>query len=627
MASKYDGLARIIMQNIGGKENVEALTHCVTRLRFKLKDESKANTEVLKETDGIVTVIQSGGQYMIVIGNHVPDVFEAVIKRGHLENIVKDGSVGTEHKEKQKPLDAFIGIVTNVFTPVLGVLCACGIIKGLLALFVAAGLLTNTSATYNFLYALSDSLFFYFPIILGYTSAKRFGISELEGLIIGAAMVYPSLLAGSTLDLSTIFGIPVTMPAAGDYSNSVIPVICAVAFAAWFEKRYKRFIPDTIKLFTLPLITCLVTVCMTFWIIGPVASAFSDMLGTAFTAVYEFSPILMGFVVGGLWQILVMFGLHWAITPLMINNVQTLGFDTIMIGMFGASFAQTGAVIGIYLRTRNKKTKSLCIPSIISGLAGVTEPAIYGITLPKKKPFMITCIIAAITGAMVAASGAKYYIIPGMGVFGYTAFVNTQTQDFTGMLWAIGISLIALLAGVIAVYLTYKEQDEKNTDTAQPTVIDSVITGEAILLSPMNGKFLPLQEVEDEVFKEGSLGQGAAVIPEEGKLFAPVDGTVAMVFPTGHAIGMKSADGMEILMHVGMNTVELNGKGFSAKVKPGDQVKQGDLLLEFDIEKITAAGYSVVTPVVITNYASYHEIFAEPVNQDLHVGDKLITVQ
>ena len=627
MASKYDGLARIIMQNIGGKENVEALTHCVTRLRFKLKDESKANTEVLKETDGIVTVIQSGGQYMVVIGNHVPDVFEAVIKRGHLENIVKDDAAIHEHKEKQKPLDAFIGIVTNVFTPVLGVLCACGIIKGLLALFVAAGLLTNTSATYNFLYALSDSLFFYFPIILGYTSAKRFGISELEGLIIGAAMVYPSLLAGSTLDLSTIFGIPVTMPAAGDYSNSVIPVICAVAFAAWFEKRYKRFIPDTIKLFTLPLITCLVTVCMTFWIIGPVASAFSDMLGTAFTAVYEFSPILMGFVVGGLWQILVMFGLHWAITPLMINNVQTLGFDTIMIGMFGASFAQTGAVIGIYLRTRNKKTKSLCIPSIISGLAGVTEPAIYGITLPKKKPFMITCIIAAITGAMVAASGAKYYIIPGMGVFGYTAFVNTQTQDFTGMLWAIGISLIALLAGVIAVYLTYKEQDEKNSDTAQPTVIDSVITGEAILLSPMNGKFLPLQEVEDEVFKEGSLGQGAAIIPEEGKLFAPVDGTVAMVFPTGHAIGMKSADGMEILMHVGMNTVELNGKGFSAKVKPGDQVKQGDLLLEFDIEKITAAGYSVVTPVVITNYASYHEIFAEPVNQDLHVGDKLITVQ
>lgn len=627
MASKYDGLARIIMQNIGGKENVEALTHCVTRLRFKLKDESKANTEVLKETDGIVTVIQSGGQYMVVIGNHVPDVFEAVIKRGHLENIVKDDVAIREHKEKQKPLDAFIGIVTNVFTPVLGVLCACGIIKGLLALFVAAGVLTNTSATYNFLYALSDSLFFYFPIILGYTSAKRFGISELEGLIIGAAMVYPSLLAGSTLDLSTIFGIPVTMPAAGDYSNSVIPVICAVAFAAWFEKRYKRFIPDTIKLFTLPLITCLVTVCMTFWIIGPVASAFSDMLGTAFTAVYEFSPILMGFVVGGLWQILVMFGLHWAITPLMINNVQTLGFDTIMIGMFGASFAQTGAVIGIYLRTRNKKTKSLCIPSIISGLAGVTEPAIYGITLPKKKPFMITCIIAAITGAMVAASGAKYYIVPGMGVFGYTAFVNTQTQDFTGMLWAIGISLIALLAGVIAVYLTYKEQDEKNSDTTQPSVIDSVITGEAVLLSPMNGKFLPLQEVEDEVFKEGSLGQGAAVIPEEGKLFAPVDGTVAMVFPTGHAIGMKSADGMEILMHVGMNTVELNGKGFSAKVKPGDQVKQGDLLLEFDIEKITAAGYSVVTPVVITNYASYHEIFAEPVNQDLHVGDKLITVQ
>lgn len=621
MASKYDGLARIIMQNIGGKENVEALTHCVTRLRFKLKDETKANTDVLKETDGIVTVIQSGGQYMVVIGNHVPDVFEAVIKRGHLEDIIADGQTPYEKKEKQKPLDVFIGIVTNVFTPVLGVLCAGGIIKGLLALCIAFGMLSNTSSTYTFLYALADSLFFYFPIILGYTAAKRFGISELEGLVIGATMVYPSLLAGGSLDISNIFGIPVTMPAAGDYSNSVIPVICAVAFAAWFEKRYKQWIPDTIKLFTLPLLTCLVTICMTFWIIGPIASTFSDMLGAAFTAIYEFSPIIMGFVVGGFWQILVMFGLHWAITPLMINNVQTIGFDTIMIGMFGASFAQTGAVIGIYLRSKHKKTKSLCIPSIISGFAGVTEPAIYGITLPKKKPFFITCIIAAVTGGILAATGAKYYIIPGMGVFGYTAFINTATQDFTGMLWAIAISLLALISGVLAVYLTYKDDEVKNNETMPSNNVNVDI------VSPMQGRFLPLHQVEDEVFKGGALGLGAAILPDEGKLYAPADGAIAMVFPTGHAIGMKTTDGIEILMHVGMNTVELNGAGFHVQVTPGQLVKQGDLLLEFDLEQIKKAGYSLVTPVVITNFSNYQEILAEQTTQNLHVGDKLITIR
>lgn len=217
------------------------------------------------------------------------------------------------------------------------------------------------------------------------------------------------------------------------------------------------------------------TVCMTFWIIGPVASTISDGLGMVFTAIYEFSPILMGFIVGGLWQVLVMFGLHWAITPLMINNIQTLGFDTIMIGMFGASFAQTGAVIAIYLRSRNKKTKSLCIPAIVSGLAGVTEPAIYGITLPKKKPFIITCIVSAITGAIIAASGAKYYIVPGMGVFGYTAFMNTQTQNITGMIWAIGASILALVGGFAAVYLTYKEKEVKKLTTQLKDAVSAAI--------------------------------------------------------------------------------------------------------------------------------------------------------
>lgn len=622
MASKYDGLARIIMQNIGGKENVMALTHCVTRLRFKLKDESKANTDILKETEGVVTVIQSSGQYMIVIGNHVPDVYDAIIARGHLEDIVQVDSNREERTEKQKPLDLFIGIVTSVFTPVLGILCAGGIIKGLLTLFVTMGVLSSTSGTYNILYAISDSLFYFFPIILGYTAAKRFGISEMEGLIIGATMVYPALLSGTDLDISNIFGIPVTMPAAGDYTNSVIPVICAVAFAAWFEKRYKRLIPDTIKLFTLPLITCLVSVCMTLWMIGPIASTMSDLLGTVFTMVYEFSPILMGFVVGGLWQILVMFGLHWAITPLMINNVQTLGFDTIMIGMFGASFAQVGALIAIYVRSKNKKMRSLCIPSIVSGFAGVTEPAIYGITLPKKKPFIITCIVAAITGAMIAATGAKYYIAPGMGVFGYTAFINTGTGDISGMLWAILVSLIALVGSFIAVYVTCKEKEEKVNEQVSVKASNKFVIG-----SPMNGELIALTQLEDEVFRDGLLGLGAAIIPVDGKLYAPIDGTIAMVFPTGHAIGMKTLDGLEILMHVGMNTVELNGDGFQAKVKPGDHVKMGDLLLEFNMELIKKAGYSVVTPVVITNFKDYREIIAEEPVDDIHVGSKLITVQ
>lgn len=644
MASKYDGLARIIVQNVGGRDNIIGLTHCVTRLRFKLKDESKANTDILKETDGIVTVIQSGGQYMVVIGNHVPDVYNAVIERGHLGHIA-DSGVEDVVQEKKKPLDAFIGIVTAVFTPVLGMLSACGIIKGLLALFVAAGILDGAGGTYNILYSLSDSLFFYFPIILGYTAAKKFGISEFEGLIIGATMVYPSVLSSSALDISNIFGIPVIMPASGDYASSVIPVICAVAFAGWFEKKYKKWIPDTVKMFALPLITCFVTVCLTFWVIGPVASAASSLIGAAFMAIYRFSPVLMGAVVGGLWQLLVMFGLHWAITPIMINNVQTIGFDTVMVGMFGASFAQVGAVIAIYLKTKNKRLKTLCVPAIVSGVAGVTEPAIYGITLPKKKPFAITCVIGAITGGLLAATGAKYYIAPGMGVFGYTAFVNTVTGDFSGMIWAMIISVAALAAGVVLVYLTYKDEETKKkavvAETEEIEADGNIVTAgneaaagkaeagdnEAVSVSaPLAGKVIPLGEVADAAFSSGALGQGAAIVPAEGKLYAPMDGVVAAFFPTGHAVGIQSDDGVEILIHVGMDTVSLDGKGFDKKVNQGDHVKKGDLLLEFDLHTIEEAGLSAITPVIVTNPGGHSEI-AHTQADTVKPGDDFLTVR
>lgn len=647
MASKYDGLARIIIQNVGGKDNVASLTHCVTRLRFKLKDEAKANTDILKETDGIVTVIQSSGQYMVVIGNHVPDVYDAVVARGHLENVAdaRTEEDETGAKEKKKPLDLFIGIVTGVFTPVLGMLSACGILKGVLALFVALGVLSVTSGTYTFLNALSDSLFFYFPIILGYTSAKKFGISEFEGLVIGATLVYPSLLGSGGTNISNIFGIPVVMPASGNYSSSVIPVICAVAFAGWFEKRYKRWIPDTVKMFALPLITCFVTVCMTFWVIGPVASAASGLIGAAFMAIYGFSPLLMGTVVGGLWQLLVMFGLHWAITPIMINNVQTIGFDTVMVGMFGASFAQVGAVMAIYLKTKNQKLKSLCVPAIVSGMAGVTEPAIYGITLPKKKPFALTCLVGAVTGGVLMAMGAKYYIVPGMGIFGYTAFVNTASGDFMGMIWAVIVSVIALVLGTVLVYLTYKDDepakkevvetgvheskedvaDNGKTDTVKMKEEAAAAREEITVYAPLNGTVIPLSEVKDEAFSSGALGQGAAVIPAEGKLYAPADGVIAAFFPTGHAVGIQTADGVEILIHVGMDTVSLNGKGFDKKVNQGDKVKKGDLLLEFDLQVIEEAGLSAVTPIIITNPAGHAEIKATQA-ETVKQGDVLLTL-
>jgi len=629
--NKYDGLARIIIQNVGGKSNIAAITHCVTRLRFTLKDESKAQTEILKDTDGVVTVIQSGGQYMVVIGNHVPEVYDAVVSVGHLEALAdaknEDGE-GT--KKKQNPFNAFVSIVTSVFTPFLGVLSACGIIKGLLALCSATGWLNPAGSTYNFLTAIGDAAFTFMPVILGYTAAKKFKLPEIEGIALGLILCYPEVKFANFGALKeagmSIFGIPVLWPDAG-YLSSVVPIICAVAFAAWFEKLYRDRIPSVIKLFTVPLITLLVSSCVTFWVIGPVSSLLSMILSKGFSFIFSLGTagaLVGGVLIGFFWQILVMFGLHWAIIPIAFLNYATVGYDSVLVAMFGTTFAQTGAVIGIMLKTKDSKLKSLCPPAIISGIAGVTEPAIYGVTLPKKTPFFRTCGIAAIAGGVLTALSVKSYRMAGMGVFGYTAYIDNDNGMF-GMIVAIIVSLVSLLAGLVLELIFYKDTPKK---AAKPVEAKPAAEGgkaPADVAAPVSGKVIALKDVKDEAFSSGVLGSGCAVVPVIGEVRAPCDGEISVLPDTKHAVGITGDNGAEVLVHIGMNTVDLKGQHFDAKVKEGDKVKKGDLLITFDIEAIKAAGYEITTPVVVSNadeYSNIDVLAAE--NSEVKSGDALI---
>ncbi len=616
MASKYDGLSRIIIQNVGGKDNIESLSHCVTRLRFNLKDESKANTEILKATDGIVTVIQSGGQYMVVIGNHVGDVYDSVISVGHLQNKSTAVEKTEAKKEKQNPFSAFVSIVTGVFSPFLGAFCACGILKGFVTLFATLGILNSAGGTYNILYGIGDAAFYFLPVILGYTAAKKFQLPEMEGLLIGLALVSPYMLNNGTYDISTLFGIPVVAPSTGNYTSTILPIICAIAFAAWFERHFKKYIPDTIKLFTVPLITIVVTVCLTFLVIGPITSGISTLLGMFFDMINNFSPILMGFLVGFLWQILVMFGLHWALIPIAISNLTLVDGSGLIIGeviftaMIGTSFAQTGACIGIMCRTKDKKLKSLCPAAIISGICGVTEPAIYGITLPKKAPFIRTCIISGVAGAILCMIGIRDYQMAGMGVFAYTQFISPDTGNISPMIVAIIVTLLCIVAGFIVELIFYKDapaaakKEEPLEDV--PAALPTESEGNAEQLSsPLSGKVIPLSEIADEAFASEAMGKGLAIEPTEGKVFAPADGVISAFFPTGHAVGITCDNGAELLIHVGMDTVDMNGDGFVPRKAQDDRVKKGELLLEFDIDKIETAGHPVTTPVIVTNWEDY----------------------
>lgn len=639
MASKYDSLSRIIIQNVGGKDNIINVTHCVTRLRFRLKDESKANTDILKETDGIVTVVKSGGQYMVVIGNHVPDVFDSLVSVGHLESkSLKSGSADDDSpKEKQGIFNTFVGIITGVFSPFLGVLCACGILKGVMTLLSTLGVVNGAGGTYNILYGIGDTAFYFMPVILGFTAAKKFKLPEMEGILIGLALVSPYMLNNGTYDISRLFGIPVISPSTGNYTSTVLPVICAVAFAAWFERLYKKYIPDTIKTFTVPLITCTVSICLTLLVIGPVTSQISKYLGMGFEAVNGFSPILMGLLVGFFWQILVMFGLHWALVPIAISNMTLLDSNGLLIGeviltaMLGTTFAQTGACLGIMFKTKDKKLKSLCPPAIISGIAGVTEPAIYGITLPKKAPFFRTCAVAGVAGAVLCMLGVRDYQMAGMGVFSYTMFLNPDNKDVKPMIIGIIVSIICVIVAFILEMIFYKDGDKNSSKKEVKNNSDINLKTEAAkktkvsIAAPIKGNVVALADVKDEVFSSESMGKGIAIEPEEGKVYAPADGVISTFFPTGHAIGITTDLGAEILIHVGMDTVEMNGDGFEPQKSQGDKVKKGDLLLKFNIDKIKAAGHPVTTPVIITNSDDYADVI--PTNAPkVDSGDELIQI-
>lgn len=635
MASKYDALARIIIQNVGGKSNVISLAHCITRLRFKLKDVSKANTEVLKNTEGIVTVIQSGGQYQVVIGNHVPDVFAVVNEIGGFGVHVEESC--DVPKEKTSPIAALIDVISGVFQPVLGVLVATGMIKGLLALLSYFGILTETSGTYQLLFAVADGFFHYLPIFLGLTAAKKFNVNQFTGMALGAALLYAndvqklaSLEPVSTLFAGTDFAtnvyttflkLPVLIPAAG-YASSVIPIILAVWVASKVEVFWKKVIPDVVKNFLVPMLTLIICTPLTFLVVGPIASLLTSLIGVATAAAFDVSPLLAGALVGGLWQVLVIFGLHWGLVPLMMLNLTSLGYDFILSPYFTASFAQTAAILAILFRTRDKKLKSLCIPAAISGLFGVTEPAIYGISLPKKKPFVISCIAAAVGGGIMGAAGAKIFTFGGLGIFGIPTFINTKTQDITSMVWALIAVGVASVIAFVATMLTYKDEQEKKNEFIAKTEVKNDNT---VLSSPLKGKVIELNQVKDEVFATGVLGKGVAIDPVEGKLVSPADGEIISVLPSGHAVGMKTSSGAEVLIHIGMDTVKLDGNYFNQKVKIGDKVTKGQTLIEFDIEAIKKAGYSVVSPVIITNTEKYADIIFETGN-NTEYGEELITL-
>lgn len=640
---KYESLAKEIVKNVGGKENVSSLTHCITRLRFKLKDESKANDQVIKDMDGVVTVMKSGGQYQVVIGNHVPEVYADVMPLLGMEEGSADRA---EDAPSGNLFNRAIDIISGIFQPILGIMAACGMVKGLNALFVALGWYPETCGGYLVLNAIGDGLFNFLPLFLGYTAAKKFNLKPMIGLVIGAIMCYPTiqntalsnggealytLFSGTMFEskvYTDFFGIPLI---AMDYTGTVIPVIFVVYFASKCDKFFSKFIPDLVKFFFVPMLTLLISIPVGLLILGPVATFASKIIAEVVMTVRNFSPLLAGAIVGLTWQILVIFGLHWGFIPVYINNIQMNGFDNVMMPFFACTFATSAVVLAIFFKTKNKQLKEMALPNFISGIFGVTEPAIYGILLPLKKPFIISCIIGGIGGGFYGALNFRKFSMGGMGIFELPAMIEPDGSMGNLIVALVGIAITMILAFIVTMIL-YKEetpkQEEKETlitEKKQQESSENKMVKQLEIASPIKGTVLKLEKMKDDAFASGVLGKGAAIIPEEGNVYAPADGVITALFPTLHAIGMQADNGLELLIHIGLDTVQLNGEGFRAMVKQGDRVKKGQLLVTFDKEFIESKGFCLETPVLVTNSDDFLEVI-ETKQTEVSPGDCFITV-
>lgn len=623
---KYQELASKIVENVGGKENINGLTHCITRLRFKLKNEEKANDEILKNMDGVVTVMRAGGQYQVVIGNHVPVVFEEVIKAG---NLTFDEAVSTE---KMRPFDMLIDGISGCFQPFLAILAAGGMIRGLTAFLVFLGAFDRGSGTFVMFDNIGDSVFQFMPVIIGLTAARKFKVNEFVGMLLGAALMNPSLsleaLSGAaeapltTIFSGTIFEAPIYQTVFGipwiarNYASSVIPIIFIVLLASQIQKPIKKLVPEMIANFFVPFFTVLITMPLGFLLVGPVFTFATDILMAGFETLLALSPVIYGAIVGFFWQILVMFGLHWAIVPMGLMQFSVNGWQNIMTPVAVVSFGQTAALTALYFKLRNPKDKAIAIPAIVSGIVGITEPAIYGFTLPRKKIFIFTCVGGALGGAYSGLMNLTSWNQGGLGIFTIPNYIRPD-GDLTDVINVlIGIA-IAMVVSFALTFFFWKEEAGETDDIQKKS-------GKEIVKTPIQGQIAPLNAAKDAAFAQGTLGRGILIYPEKGEVRAPFDGTVMTLFPTKHAIGMVSEAGLELLIHVGLDTVQLEGKYFESLVQQGERVKQGDLLLRFDKKKIEEEGYSLETPVIVTNYTDYLDILE---NQGETVGpdDALIT--
>jgi PTS system beta-glucosides-specific IIC component len=629
--SKHDELANFIVTNVGGEKNIKNLYHCVTRLRFTLKDKQQANKAVLEASDGVISVIESGGQYQVVIGNQVAEVYDSIVKNHNL-NLSGNHNDSDQDKKEGNIISRAFTVMSSIFQPIVPALAGAGMLKAILVILTQLNWMDKTSSTYSILSAAGNGVFYFLPLLLAYSSSKTFKTNPYVSVAIMGALLEPNFtkLMEKTGDVTSFINIPVVLMS---YSYSIIPAILAIWLFSYLEKALKRFTPKSIELFMVPLVSLLIMVPLTAIIIGPLGVYMGSSIASGIEFLSTKSGLITGAILGAGWTFLVMFGLHWGIAPAMINNISLKGFDTIRPMMASATFAQSGVALGVFLKAKDKKLKSYALSALFPSLfAGITEPIVYGLSIKYKRP-MIAAVIGGTVGGAIAGhfkTTVIAYVFPAITTI--PAFMTN-----TIVYYLISIAVAFILTTVLTYVFGFDEgigtTKKQNMNT---TTTSSALNSEQSLLqiegqietvyAPATGKIIPLSQVNDPAFSTEAMGKGIAIVPSDGKIYSPISGVVSLMFRTGHAISVTSDHNLEVLIHVGLDTVKLKGTHFIKHAEQGQVIERGDLLIEFDIPKIIEAGYDITTPIIITNSESYQS-FEITEKANISTSDVLLTIK
>ena len=627
----YESVAKKILQRVGGAENVTGLVHCMTRLRFNLKDESIVDDEAVKKTKGVMGVMKKGGQYQIIIGNDVGYVYEELNKLGKFSNQVPKKKENST--EKKNILTMLMDTISGIMTPVIPAIIGAAMIKVLLTLLPMIGVLNTSGDTYQLLTVIGDGAFFFMPVLIAVSASKKFGTNVYYAASIALIMLHPNFISMMTTahdanETIRFLGlIPVTY---ATYSYSVIPIILAVWSLKYVEKFVDKITPVITKNFLKPMLVVLIEAPIALIILGPLGAICGNVLSDVVYFIHDKLGFIAVGLVAGIYPFVVMAGMHHAFTPIKLGMIATTGYENfICIGELCSNMAQGAASLAVAIKSKNKDFKQIAGSSAFSALlAGITEPALYGVTLRLKRPMLGACIGAVAGGLFGGFFQLKCFGIATPAIVTIVQYVE-ESRPMSLLIAALTILITVIVAFIATMLIGFEDvvdEDDEEEYFEEVKEEPELTDGEEItVLNPLAGEIVSLNQVKDATFSQEILGKGVAVVPAEGVVYAPFDGKVDMMFETGHAVGLTSDKGVELLIHVGIDTVNLKGQYFHPMKKTGDEVKKGDVLLTFEKEKIEQE-YDLMTPVIISNTNRYQEIKAVKTGKAT-VLDSILTIR